>query len=634
MASDIKRLFRQDALRLRLDAFHIPLAAADAQKTFARWAKALAGEGAGMKETKLRDEFFFDVFRDLLGYVTPVQSPSEYTLSKEAHVEVDGTYADAAFGRFSAEAEECVVAVEGKGPGDKLDKPYGSRKRSAVEQGMMYAVQLEIDWYLVTNLKQTRLYHKGHDTFTRETFDIDRLATDPAEVKRFIFLLGAERVVGKPGKNHLDELLKESKRVGRELTEEYYDDFRNLREKTFTDIRKANPSIDPNLLLEATQKVLDRVLFIAFCEDRELLPVESVASAYAHKDRYKPRPVWENFKTLFAWVNEGNPDEGVDAYNGGLFQPDPIIDSLVVPNAVCLGFKKLAEYKYGKAEVGKGKLIDVEILGHIFEQSISDLEGMHDELKAAEGRKGTKRHKEGAYYTPAFITRYIVRETLGPVLEARFEALRGKYAESATRTTKRIFDDPRTFDPKKLNEPKRTALVKFWAEWSTSLESVRIVDPACGSGAFLIEAFDQMFAQYQAADGFLQELGNGPGMFEAKRTILTNNLFGMDLNAEAVEIARLSLWIKTAERGKKLTALDENIKQGNSVVTGSAPRAAWEARFPTVFDAGGFDVVIGNPPYVRHELIKDDKPFFETHYRAYDAARTCTCTSTNWDYRC
>jgi len=548
------------------------------------------------------------------------QAPTAYTFRKEALVAVDGTFADAAFGRFGP-GDEYVVAVEGKGPADKLDKPYGSRKRTAVEQGMLYAVQLQIDWYLVTNLKETRLYHKGHDTFTRESFETARMATDAAEVKRFVFLLGAERVVGKPGKNHLEDLLKESKRIGRELTKEYYDEFRNLRQQTFAKIQKANPDTDPNALLEATQKILDRVLFIAFCEDRELLPVESIASAYAHRDRYKPRPVWENFKTLFAWVDKGYPEEGVDAYNGGLFEQDSIIDSLVVPNEVCVGFKKLADYEYGHAETTGAKLIDVEILGHIFEQSISDLEGLHEKIKgAATGKKSTKRHKEGAYYTPSFITRYIVGQALRPVLAARFEALRTRHAADATRTTKRVLDDPRIFDPAKLTAPQRDVLGKFWGNWSESLESVRIVDPACGSGAFLIEAFDQMFAEHQAADAYLHELGRDPGMFEAKRAILTNNLFGMDLNAEAVEIARLSLWIKTAERGKKLTALDENVKQGNSVVTGTAPRAAWAAQFPTVFAEGGFDVVIGNPPYVRHELIKTDKPFFESHYDAYDSS--------------
>src|SRR5439155_13011834 len=164
-------------------------------------------------------------------------------------------------------------------------------------------------------------------------------------------------------------------------------------------------------------------------------------------------------------------------------------------------------------------------------------------------------------------------------------------------------------------KPQTDALIRFWEAWIEELETVRVVDPACGSGAFLIEAFDQLFAQYRDANARLAELRGGqPTLFDVDETILTRNLFGMDLNGEAVEIARLSCWIKTAAKGKKLTALDHNIIQGNSVVAEPSPAEAWHLRFPEVFQSGGFDVVIGNPPYVRQEWIKEDKPFLQKHY--------------------
>jgi hypothetical protein len=92
----------------------------------------------------------------------------------------------------------------------------------------------------------------------------------------------------------------------------------------------------------------------------------------------------------------------------------------------------------------------------------------------------------------------------------------------------------------------------------------------------------------------------------------------MDLNSEAVEIARLSCWIKTAEKGKELTTLDGNIVQGNSVVADPSPLEGWRKRFPAAFADGGFDVVIGNPPYVRQEWIKADKPYLQQHYKSFD----------------
>lgn len=624
MAPERKPLFRPEALRPLLASFQLPPPAVAARPKVARWAALLkTPQAGGMKETELRDEFLYDVFRDLLGYTTPAQNPAHYAFKKEALIQVDGTYADAAFGRFDPAGGPVAVVLEGKGPNDPLDKPYKSRKRSAVEQAVLYALQLKVDWYLVTNLRETRLYCKRDDTAHFEQFKTADLDADEAELRRFVYLLGAERVAA-PDRNHLDDLHAESKRIGRDLTAGYYREYRDLRARTFDAIRRSNPAADPRDLLAAAQKVLDRVLFIAFCEDRGLLPDNSIEGAYRHADPYNPRPVWENFKGLFRAVDRGNPALRIDAYNGGLFAPDPAVDALAVPDDVCEGFKKLAEYEYGTDYRPDAKLIDVEILGHIFEQSISDLEGLHQQITAdpaaaAEPAGPSKRKREGAFYTPEYITRYIVAETLGPVLRERFEALRAGHEAAAARTTRKAFADPRLFDPADLTEPRRKALAKFWGEWLNGLEGVRVVDPACGSGAFLIEAFDQMFAEYQAAEGYLQALGSGSGLFEPRKTIITHNLFGVDLNAEAVSVARLSCWIKTAEKGKKLTALDRNIVRGNSVVGGPlSPLEAWRERFPEVFAAGGFDVVIGNPPYVRQEWITADKPYLKDHYRTYD----------------
>src|SRR5439155_4528385 len=133
--------------------------------------------------------------------------------------------------------------------------------------------------------------------------------------------------------------------------------------------------------------------------------------------------IWDNFRGLFRWIDEGNPPRIV-RYNGGLFAHDRQLDSLVVPDVACKAFDKLAAYEYGKdVDNPKAKLIDVEILGHIFEQSIRDLETLHQQFGAAPNSFNpeptataqptakpapSKRKKEGAFYTPAFVTRYIV----------------------------------------------------------------------------------------------------------------------------------------------------------------------------------------------------------------------------------
>jgi hypothetical protein len=636
MPAVAKPLFRPEALRPKLSAFSVPAAVVAARSKLGNWTKLLATKQAEtMKETELLGEFITDVFGQLLGYTGPAGGTARYTLKREATVQVDGKFADAALGGFStADRDAEVVAVlEGKGPRDPLDRPFGSRKLSAVDQALRYAVNLVCDWYLVTNLHETRLYHKGHDQFTFERFDTATIAGDDAAFRRFVFLLGAERLVPTAGGCQLDDLLAESKRIGLELTRGFYREYADLRHNIFGHLRSHNADMPAEQILSATQKILDRVLFIAFSQDRGLMPAESIAKAYRHADPYNPRPIWDNFRGLFRSVNEGNPRLEIPHYNGGLFAPDPLLERLNVPDDVCKALDRLAAYNYRsptaadeESTAPTAKLIDVEILGHIFEQSITDLEELRTAIATGEPVERSqlapsKRKREGAFYTPPFITRYIVAATLGPAVQERFTSFQRRCIEQAPPAGRKVLQAPDSYDVASLKPAARGALVDFWEAWQDDLATLRIVDPACGSGAFLIEAFEQVHAVYERAQARLVEL-RGKKLFDVDRQILEKNLHGVDLNAEAVDICRLSLWIKTAQLGKVLTSLDRSIREGNSVIADAAlhPRALdWQSAFPEAFADGGFDVVIGNPPYVRQEWISAFKPYFEKHYRAYDA---------------
>jgi len=628
--SDYRHLFRPEAIRPKLSGLILPNQVLSCREKLDQWARIITNrEIERHKETELLPGFLNDIFQGLLGYVG--QPADTYTLRREALVKVDGKYADAAIGRFGKGESINLAAIEGKGPRDPLDQPFAGRKRSAVEQAMQYAVQMRVDWYLVTNLLETRLYHKGHDTHCFERFETLSVAQNESELKRFYFLLGADRVLDRSG-NHLDSLLVESQKIGREVTNDYYSDYRDLREGIYARLREANPGKEPGAVLAATQKMLDRILFIAFCEDRSLLPAEIIAKAYSHADLFQPRPIWHNFLGLFRSINQGNPALKISKFNGGLFAEDPFLDQLVVPDTVCEAFKKIAEYEYGFRDSGQGPMVDVEILGHIFEQSITDLEGLKQSAlpvvpdaatpevaaKPSTKKEGpSKRKKDGAFYTPKFATKAIVGGALEPLLEKRFEQLRKESEAKAPANVQKVFADPTTYDPQSLTKPQTAALVGFWEGWLDHLQTLKIVDPACGSGAFLMEAFDQMYAAYNNAQGHLNTL-RGPSLFSINRTILTKNIYGMDINPEAVEIARLSCWIKTAEPGTELTSLDHNIKQTNSLIFATSPEEGWKASFPEVFAQGGFDVVVANPPYVRQEWFSNDKPYLQKHFQAYD----------------
>ena len=634
MPVEAKPLFRPDVIARHTRAFSLPDRVEALAGKLRNWKALIQGsQFTSFREQELLPDFLSDIFGSLLGYSGPASGGARYTLSREKHVEVEGEFVDAVLGEFGGAIDRPVVAVEGKGPRDPLERPHGGRRLSAVEQAYRYATNLPCDWIVVTNLKEIRLYHKGSDQRTYERFEPARFSADEDHLRRFVFLLGAERVAPEAGEGHLPHLLTASARAELDLTRQFYTVYATTRFDLLEQLRKTNPGVEPERLLGATQKLLDRVLFCAFAEDRGLLPPETLKQAYETRNPYNPQPVWENFRGLFQSIDRGNPTLRIPAYDGGLFEPDDFLDALSVPDDVCAELKEIGDYDYRAPEqvvveeADTEPLVDVDILGHIFEQSITDLEQIRSDLAAGDPemqqakKEVSRRKREGAYYTPAHITRYIVRETLEPVIAERFEKLRSRHQDQAKGTAPAVLEDPWVYDLEEINEPQRKALVRFWEACLDELQTVRLLDPACGSGAFLIEAFDQFHLRYQEINERLTELRRGEAsLFDADRTILRENLYGVDLNGEAVQIARLSVWIKTAQRGKELTDLDETIRVGNSIIEdpGIDPRALdWKSAFPEVFEDGGFDAVVGNPPYVRQELLGELKPYLQDRYSAY-----------------
>lgn len=148
MPVEAKPLFRADVLRDHLRGFLLPARIAAHRDSLGKWAAMFQQRGKGNRfnEKEILPDFLADIFCGLLGYHRPHESPQRFTFSREKHVEVDGKFADAVLGNFRQDKEEFVVAVEGKGPLDPLDRPFKSRKTSAVEQGYGYAINLPCDW--------------------------------------------------------------------------------------------------------------------------------------------------------------------------------------------------------------------------------------------------------------------------------------------------------------------------------------------------------------------------------------------------------------------------------------------------------------------------------------------------------
>ncbi|WP_371432773.1 Eco57I restriction-modification methylase domain-containing protein [Novosphingobium sp.] len=556
------------------------------------------------KETALHGNFKQRIICDVLGY-QDFNDSGQWTVDVEAQIGAGSV--DLALGQFTKGERRIIAPFELKGAKTKnLDAIMPGRAKTPVQQAWEYASDnVGTKWVLVSNYLEIRLYSYADGRQFHDTFDLAK-QHDPAEYQRFMLLLSAENLLS----GRTLAILEESRKEDRDITARLYEDYRTLRSDLIDEVRTALPDGDPLEAIRLGQTILDRVLFIAFAEDNGLLPDDSLLSAFQHRDPYNPKPVWQTFLGLFNAIDRGNDQLKIPRYNGGLFQPNATIDALAVPDDICKGFKRLAEYDFASE-------ISVTVLGHIFEQSIADVEQLQAKAlgeapleKKASGTSG-RRKRDGVVYTPDYVARFIVDQTLGTHCRDIFAEILSRHAGKGAKA-----------DDTAIAWKSTKAEKQAWAEYRDRLTALRIVDPACGSGVFLIMAFDYLKAELGQVNTKLAEL-SGTGMagdlLDPDSEILTHNLFGVDVNSESVEIAKLSLWIKTARRGKVLDSLDANLRVGDSLIEDSsfAYRShgfEWKTAFPDIFAAGGFDVVLGNPPYVRMELIKPMKPWLEKRY--------------------
>jgi len=556
------------------------------------------------KETALHGNFKQRIICEVLGY-QDFNDSGHWTVDVEAKIGAGSV--DLAFGHFSKGERRIVAPFELKGAKTKnLDAIMPGRAKTPVQQAWEYAsYNIGTKWVLVSNYLEIRLYSYADGRQFYDRFELAKLH-DPAEYQRFMLLLSAENLLS----GHTLAILEESRKEDRDITARLYADYRTLRSELIGAVRTALPEGDPLEAIRLGQTILDRVLFIAFAEDNGLLPDDSLLNAFQHRDPYNPKPVWQTFLGLFTAIDRGNEQLKIPRYNGGLFHPNETINALAIPDHICEGFKRLAEYDFASE-------ISVTVLGHIFEQSIADVEQLQAEAlgeapveKKATGTSG-RRKRDGVVYTPDYIARFIVDQTLGTHCREIFAEVLKRYAAKGAKA-----------DDAVIAWKSAKAEKQAWAEYRDRLTALRIVDPACGSGVFLIMAFDYLKAELAQVNTKLAELegmGMAGNLLDPDSEILTHNLFGVDVNSESVEIAKLSLWIKTARPGKVLDSLDANLRVGDSLIEDSsfAYRShgfEWKTAFPDVFAAGGFDVVLGNPPYVRMELIKPMKPWLEKRY--------------------
>ena len=507
------------------------------------------------KEEEYQEGFLRDLFVTVLGYTLKPQI--NHNLYRELKNVNDSKKADG--GIIVNDIVTAVIELKGTDTTDlgKVESQAFGYKNN--QSGCKYVI--------TSNFEKLRFYIDNAIEFLE--FNLFELTKEEFEL--LYLCLAYENIAADiPSKLKNESLSKED-----EITKNLYKDYSVFKRELFQNLTQQNPDFNPLELFKKSQKLLDRLLFLFFGEDRGLLPVNFTRGILNDWQKLKELdayiPLYDRFKQNFGYIDQGGKKD-VFAYNGGLFKPDEILDNITIDDDLLYSHTyKLAEYDFASE-------VDVNILGHIFENSLNEIDEIKAQLEGQEiDKTKTKRKKDGVFYTPKYITKYIVENTVGKLCEE-------KKAEIG-------IVEEEYFTDKKRQQKTKLALLQKLENYRKWLHQITIIDPACGSGAFLNEALNFLIKEHKYIDELDSKLDKKYGTygleFNIKNSILENNLFGVDLNEESVEIAKLSLWLRTAEPNRKLNDLSHNIKCGNSLI--DDPEIAgdkafhWEKEFPQIF---------------------------------------------------
>jgi len=471
-----------------------------------------------------------------------------------------------------------------------------------------YLHMTKVRWGILTNGHHWRIYYNETSYKLDSYYDIDLetiLETDDVGGFKYFYLFFRQEafVKGPDGRSFLDHVydgsVKYAKELGDSLQRNVYEAMKIISEGFFE--RSENDLVldEHNLgeVQENTLRLLYRLLFIFYAESGKLLDtdnpaydalsLESIKNQVAGKidNRELILPVttdyWNKLETLFALINEGSESKRFDlpretlyvpAYNGGLFDPDknPFLHTKKVGDEYLaraidlmardggdfidystLGTRQLGSIYEGlleyKLKVAEEDLVAIKEKGKEKWIPKKDAQGKKtfDEVQAGSIYLATdkgERKATGSYYTPDYIVKYIVRNTLGPVLE----------------------DKRKAWSEKGLGE----------RPFLHDILDIRVLDPAMGSGHFLVEACEflanklvEAWGEAKPEDLKSEEVAEHD-VHWARREVVRHCIYGVDLNPMAVELAKLSLWLETVAVNKPLTFLDHHLKVGNSLIGG------------------------------------------------------------------
>lgn len=485
---------------------------------------------------------------------------------------------------FFVEAKKPSVAVK-----DEIQPAYQVRR---------YGWSAKLPVSIITDFEEFSIYDCTKKPMPTDKASVARIKylTFKDYLKEFDFLwdtFSKERVL----KGSFDKFIQGNlnKKGTATVDKEFLQSLDSWRTYLATSISWNNKQLDEDEINFVVQQTIDRIIFLRIAEDRSVEPYGTL------KEAIKQGEFYQNLYRQFEQADE--------KYNSGLFdfKKDKISKSLTIENKV---LKTIINELYYPESPYEFSVLSVEILGSAYEQFLGKVIRIDKAHRAKIEEKPEVRKAGGVYYTPQYVVDYIVKNTVG------------KLTENKT--------------PKEISK-------------------IKIVDPACGSGSFLIGAYQFLLdwhKNYYTDNGKISRGGKdnpltpeGNLTTAEKKRILLNNIFGVDIDVNAVEVTKLSLLLKCMEgetqasinhqlkifHERVLPTLDYNIKSGNSLVQNSylqnefdfgeidfrkVKPFEWHTEFKDVFNQGGFDAVIGNPPYSAKQ--SSDNKYLTSFYKTVE----------------
>ncbi|MBT3239384.1 MAG: N-6 DNA methylase [Chloroflexi bacterium] len=411
-------------------------------------------------------------------------------------------------------------------------------------------------------------------------------------------------------KGDFDKLVDDFKKARgtQEVDAAFLAEIERWRDELARNLAIRNEDLDQRQLNFSVQRIIDRIIFLRIAEDRGIEPYKQLG------DIADGEEIYTNLNALF--------NRADDRYNSGLFHfkeekgrggyPDYLTPAIKLDDKVLKGILKNLYYPDSPYEFS---VLPADILGQVYEQFLGKVIRLTAGHQAKVEEKPEVKKAGGVYYTPTYIVEYIVENTVGKLVEGK--------------------------TPRQVSE-------------------VRVLDPACGSGSFLLGAFQYLLdwhldyylqSEVKADRKKLVQVGMEEYRLttEERKRILLNNIYGVDIDTQAVEVTKLSLLLKVLEgenqeqlamfQERVLPSLDANIKCGNSLIASDFYTSGqitmfeleeeeryrinvfdWEIEFKEILDAGGFDAVIGNPPYGAW-FNKDEDKYFKSSYLTFKGVK-------------